>query len=51
MKKIIQKLPIGIENFEKLRQHDFYYIEKTGLIREIIQNWSEVTLLLDQYEQ
>lgn len=51
MKKTIQKLPIGIENFEKLRQDDFYYIDKTGLIREIIQNWSEVTLLLDQYEQ
>ena len=44
MKRTIQKLPIGIENFEKLRQDDFYYIDKTGLIREIIQNWSEVTL-------
>ena len=44
MKRTIQKLPIGIENFEKLRQDEFYYIDKTGLIREIIQNWSEVTL-------
>ena len=46
MKKMPKKLPIGIENFEKLRQDDFYYIDKTGLIREIIQNWSEVTLFI-----
>ena len=25
-----KKLPIGIENFEKLRSEDFYYIDKTG---------------------
>ena len=29
-----KKLPIGIENFEELRSEDFYYIDKTGLIRE-----------------
>ena len=28
-----KKLPIGIENFEKLRLENFYYIDKTGLIR------------------
>ena len=26
------KLPIGIENFEKIRRNDFYYVDKTGLI-------------------
>ena len=27
-----KKLPIGIENFEKLRREDFYYIDKTGFL-------------------
>lgn len=39
-----KKLPIGIENFEELRKEKFYYIDKTGLIRELIQNWSKVNL-------
>jgi len=39
-----KKLPIGIENFEKLRSEDFYYVDKTGLIRELLQNWGEVNL-------
>ncbi len=39
-----KKLPIGIENFEKLRYDDFYYIDKTGLIRELLNNWGEVNL-------
>lgn len=39
-----KKLPIGIENFEKLCSEDFYYIDKTGLIRELLKNWGEVNL-------
>ena len=39
-----KKLPIGIENFEKIRSDDFYYIDKTGLILELLNNWSEVNL-------
>ncbi len=39
-----KKLPIGIENFEKLRLEDFYYIDKTGFIRELLNNWGEVNL-------
>ena len=39
-----KKLPIGIENFEKLRQYDFYYVDKTGLMKELLQNWGEVNL-------
>ena len=37
-------LPLGIENFEKMIQEDYYYIDKTGLIIELLQNQSEVTL-------
>lgn len=39
-----RKLPIGIENFEKLRKEDFYYIDKTGLIKDLLNNWGEVNL-------
>lgn len=39
-----KKLPIGIENFEKIRTQDFYYIDKTGLIGELLRNWGEVNL-------
>ncbi len=38
------KLPIGIENFEKLRTEGFYYIDKTKLIKELLDNWGEVNL-------
>lgn len=39
-----KKLPIGIENFEKLRKNGYYYVDKTGLICELLQNLAEVTL-------
>ena len=39
-----KKLPIGLDDFEKLRQNDFYYVDKTGFIRELVRNWSEVNL-------
>lgn len=41
---IKKKLPIGIENFEKIRTEDFYYIDKTGLIKDLLYNWGEVNL-------
>ncbi len=44
MKMPRKKLPIGIENFEKLRSDDFYYVDKTGLIRDLLNNWGEVNL-------
>lgn len=39
-----KKLPIGIENFEEIRTKGFYYADKTGLIKELLENWSKVTL-------
>lgn len=39
-----KKLPIGIENFKKIRTAGFYYIDKTGLIRDLLNNWGEVNL-------
>ena len=39
-----KKLPIGIDGFEKIRSNDFYYIDKTMFIKELLQNWGEVNL-------
>lgn len=39
-----KKLPIGVDGFEKLRNNDFYYVDKTGFIEELLQNWGEVNL-------
>ncbi|MCD8325631.1 MAG: ATP-binding protein [Lachnospiraceae bacterium] len=39
-----RRLPIGTDNFSKLRQNHLYYVDKTGLIRELLESWSEVTL-------
>ena len=39
-----KKLPIGIENFETMRKEGFYYIDKTGLIRDLLKNWAQVNL-------
>ena len=38
-----KKLPLGIENFEDLIRNDFYYIDKTGLIRDILKQPAKVT--------
>ena len=38
------KLPVGIESFEEIRNEGFYYIDKTGLIRDLLNNWGKVNL-------
>ncbi|MCD8083320.1 MAG: ATP-binding protein [Clostridiales bacterium] len=39
-----EKMPIGIEDFAKLRTSNFYYVDKTGMIKELLDNWGEVNL-------
>ena len=39
-----KKLPIGIDGFEKIRSNNFYYVDKTMFIAELLQNWGEVNL-------
>ena len=39
-----QKLPIGIENFKEMRKQDFYYVDKTGLIVDLLADWGKVNL-------
>ena len=38
------KLPVGIENFEDIRKLGFYYIDKTKLIEQLLDNWGKVNL-------
>ena len=39
-----KKLPVGLEDFEEIRREDFYYIDKTGLIKELLSHWGKVNL-------
>ena len=39
-----KKLPVGIEDFKELREENFYYIDKTGLIRDLLNSWGKVNL-------
>ena len=38
------KLPVGIEDFREIRQQGFYYIDKTKLIEQLLDNWGKVNL-------
>ena len=38
------KLPVGIDSFEKIRNNEFYYIDKTKLIEQLVETGGEVTL-------
>ena len=44
MGKVRKKLPIGIENFKEFSTEDFYYVDKTLFIKELLQNWGKVNL-------
>jgi hypothetical protein len=41
---ILKKLPIGIEDFNEFFTEDFYYVDKTGFIVELLQNRSKVNI-------
>jgi hypothetical protein len=40
----LKKLPVGIDRFEKIIENDFYYVDKTMFIAELLNNWGEVNL-------
>lgn len=39
-----KKLPVGVENFADFSANEFYYIDKTGFITELLHNWGKVNL-------
>lgn len=38
-------LPVGIDNFEKIMKDNFYYVDKTGVLSELLHNWGQVNLI------
>ncbi len=40
----VKRLPIGIENFEEMIRENYYYIDKTGMISELLKSSSKVNL-------
>lgn len=40
----LKRLPVGLDDFKKIRKNQFYYVDKTKLIEQLLQNWSEVNL-------
>lgn len=38
------KLPVGIENFQEIRQLGFYYVDKTKMIEHLLSQWGKVNL-------
>lgn len=39
-----KKLPVGFDDFKKIRENHFYYVDKTQLIEHLLQKWGEVNL-------
>ena len=39
-----KKLPVGVDSFSKLIRQNFYYIDKTDLLMNLLNNWAEVNL-------
>ena len=44
MSDVRKKLPVGIENFEEIFKEGFYYIDKTDMIKDLLNNWGKVNL-------
>ena len=44
MSLTIKMLPIGVENFEKLRRNDMYYVDKTEIIADLLRNHGDANL-------
>ena len=44
MDAVKRMIPIGTDNFRKLRENDYYYVDKTGLIGELLKDRAEVSL-------
>ena len=40
----LKMLPVGLEDFQEIRSNGFYYVDKTKLIGQLLENWSKVNL-------
>ncbi|MCD7819276.1 MAG: AAA family ATPase, partial [Lachnospiraceae bacterium] len=39
-----KKMPIGVDDFAEMMTQGFYYVDKTGMIKELLENWGKVNL-------
>lgn len=39
-----KRLPIGIESFEEIRTDEYYYVDKTAFIRDLLRRRGKVNL-------
>ena len=44
MSKSLKNLPVGVESFAEMRREEFYFVDKTGLIKELLNNRGKVNL-------
>lgn len=44
MSKSLKNLPVGVESFEEMRREEFHFVDKTGLIKELLNNRGKVNL-------
>ena len=42
----LKKLPVGIENFAEIQKNNFYYVDKTKLIEDLLAGWSKANLFV-----
>ena len=41
----VKKIPTGIKSFRKLREENYYFVDKTRMIKDFLERGSEVTLV------
>lgn len=41
---MVKRLPVGVDNFEKLRRWNCYYVDKTDMIIDLVKNCGDVNL-------
>ena len=39
-----QRIPFGIEDYKEIIERDYYYVDKTLFIKELLKQWAKVTL-------
>ena len=44
VEKVRKRLPVGIENFEEFSSENFYYVDKSLFVKDLLQNWGKVNL-------
>lgn len=41
----MKAIPIGVSNYEEIKENNYYYVDKTNMIQEFLERKSKVTLI------